>query len=261
MIVDAIRQSVDIKKIPISLLADRHRGVGFDQLLLVEKSSHADFACRIFNADGSEAEQCGNGMRCIARFLVEESLTKKKSLVVETVSSLVEIMIHDYDHIQVNMGIPCFDPEKIPFLAEKTTAPDKLSVDAVASPFTLTVLSMGNPHAILQVPAVKDAPVPLLGAKIALHPAFPNGTNVGFMEIISPQKIRLRTFERGAGETWACGSNACAAVVAGILHHKLDHKVTVNLTYGDLLVGWAGEKWPVFLSGPAARVFSGIYFL
>lgn len=261
MVIDTINQSIDIKKIPISLLADRHLGVGFDQLLIITKSSQADFACRIFNADGSEAEQCGNGIRCVARYIREERLSQKNSLILETISGLVHINIHDHDHIEVAMGIPQFEPEKVPFLTEKKAPYYELSIDSSMSPLLFTVLSIGNPHAILHVPSISKASVATIGSKIATHPAFPKGTNVGFMEIIDPQHIRLRTFERGAGETFACGSNAVAAVIAGIINHGLEKKVFVKLTYGDLLVEWPDKNSSVTLTGPAARVFSGTYFI
>ncbi|MCD6039305.1 MAG: dapF [Gammaproteobacteria bacterium] len=259
MIIEAIHQTIDIKNIPISLLSDRHRGIGFDQLLFITSSSHADFACRIFNADGSEAEQCGNGMRCVARFVQEEQFTKKKSLTLETLSGIVNVIIHSYNHIEVNMGIPCFEPEKIPFITKKIAAHYELSIHPEVPPLQFTVLSMGNPHAILHVPAVKEASVAEIGSKISLHPAFPKGTNVGFMEIINSQKIRLRTYERGVGETFACGSNACAAVVAGILNHGLERQVSIELAYGSLLVEWRGKNSPLLLGGAATRIFSGIY--
>lgn len=261
MIINAIHQTIDIKNIPVSLLSDRHLGIGFDQLLLVTKSSHADFACRIFNSDGSEAEQCGNGMRCVARFVQEEQLTQKKSLVLETASGLIDVIIHDYDNIQVMMGIPRFEPEAIPFIAEKMAIHYEISLHPAIPALTFTALSIGNPHAILRVSNIKEAPVTEIGSKIAIHPYFPKGTNVGFMEIVNPQLIRLRTFERGAGETFACGSNACAAVVAGIFSHELDHKVIVELAYGNLSIEWAGENSPVIMSGSATRVFHGIYFI
>lgn len=261
IVVDAIQQPINIKKIPISLLADRHLGIGFDQLLLITKSSNADFACQIFNADGSEAEQCGNGMRCVARFVHEEQLTQKKSLTLETVSGIVNVIIHNYDRIEISMNTPCFEPAKIPFIAEKLSRQYEIAINPTTPLLTCSVLSMGNPHAILHVPSINEAPVSTVGLKLATHPFFPKGTNVGFMEIVNPQHIRLRTFERGAGETFACGSNACAAVVAGILNHGLDHKVNVELTYGNLLVEWPSENSPVILSGSATRVFSGTYFI
>jgi diaminopimelate epimerase len=259
VVLESIRQAVDIKKIAIPRLADRHLGIGFDQLLLVEKSTHADFACRIFNADGSEAKQCGNGMRCVARFVLEEHLTQQASLTIATPSGLVKVFIQDFDHIQVNMGPPCFLPAQIPFLVNKAAALyDEIRLDAPAGPLFFAILSMGNPHAILRVSAIKNFPVTEIGAKIATHPAFPQGANVGFMEIMHPQHIRLRTFERGVGETLACGSNACAAVVAGIINGWLEHKVTVELEYGNLFIEWEGKEAAVVMSGPAARVFSGI---
>lgn len=261
IVVDAIHQNIDLKKIDINLLADRHLGVGFDQLLLITPSDNADFACRIFNADGSEAEQCGNGMRCVARYLHEEQLTPKKSLAIETAAGLIKIKIVSYDNIEVNMGIPCFEPKKIPFTAETLSAHYEIAPDSTSTSLPFTVLSMGNPHAILTVPFINEAPVASIGRKIATHTLFPNGTNVGFMEIVNPQHIRLRTFERGAGETFSCGTNACAAVVAGILNQKLDHKVNVELTYGNLLIQWASKNSPVILSGSATRVFSGTYFI
>ncbi len=260
LVMDTIHQAIDINQIPISLLADRHRGVGFDQLLIVTPSSKADFACRIFNADGSEAEQCGNGMRCVARYLHEEKFTQKNAFTLETRAGLINVIIHDYDHIEVMMGVPCFEPSKIPFKAEKIASQYEISIDSLKNPFSITVLSMGNPHAILCVDSLEEAPVATVGADIATHITFPKGTNVGFMQIINPKHIRLRTYERGAGETFACGSNACAAVVAGILNHGLDHKVNVELTYGNLIVEWADEKSSVILSGPATKVFKGTVF-
>lgn len=261
IVVDGIQQTIDIKKIPISLLSDRHQGIGFDQLLLITPSSQADFACRIFNSDGSEAEQCGNGMRCVARYLHEEQLTLKKAFTLETAAGLIPVSIHDYDHIEVNMGSPCFEPEKIPFITHQKSKLYDITVAATSSPLQFTILSMGNPHAILHVASINETPVATLGLKIATNPAFPKGTNVGFMEIVNSKHIRLRTFERGAGETFACGSNACAAVVAGILNHGLDHKVNVEVVYGNLVVEWPDKNSPVILSGSATRVFSGTYFI
>ncbi|MCC2667074.1 MAG: dapF [Gammaproteobacteria bacterium] len=242
IVIDAVHHVVELKEISIPLLADRHLGIGFDQLLLIEKSSKADFACRIFNADGSEAEHCGNGMRCVARFIQEEKLSQKKLLTLETLSGLVEVVIHPDHYYQVKMGIPRIEPIVYP-------------MDALS----FAVVSIGNPHAILCVPSIQAASVIDISSKIAAHSVFAKGANVGFMEIINPRHIRLRTIERGAGETLACGSNACAAVVAGVFYHGLEHKVTVTLTHGDLLVEWLGEHSPVVLSGSAIRVFSGSY--
>ncbi len=239
VVIDCIHQTLDLKKFPIKQLANRHMGIGFDQLLLIEKSKQADFACRIFNSDGSEAEQCGNGMRCVARFVHEEKLTAKKSFSIATKAGVVNVLIHDYDTIQVSMGIPIFQP--------------KLNTAAVE----LSALSMGNPHAILQVKSVKEAPVLELGPTIAMHSAFPHGVNVGFMEVVNRQHIRLRTFERGAGETLACGSNACASVAAGIKNGLLDRKVKVEPTLGSLWVEWPDDQQVMLLTGPAVKVFVG----
>lgn len=261
MVIDNTQQMLDIKNIPIPLLADRYRGIGFDQLLLIEKSSVADFACRIFNVDGSEAEHCGNGIRCVARFILEEQLIQKKSLTLETLAGLIEVKIHHYDNIEVKMGIPCFEPATIPFLPSHQDFLFDVLTDYPSCSLPLTVLSLGNPHAVLSVSTLYATPIAEIGLKIATHPAFPNGANVGFMEIVNPHHIRLRTFERGVGVTLACGSNACAAVIAGILYHGLEHKVNVELTYGNLSIEWAGENFPVSMSGPAARVFSGTYVI
>jgi diaminopimelate epimerase len=264
VIINAIHLSFDIDTLNIKLLADRHLGIGFDQLLLIEESIRADFACRIFNADGSEAEQCGNGVRCAARFIHEEKLSSHPSITLETKAGILNIIIENienYDNIQVIMGCPRFEPQDIPFLIEKSAdiyeTINRSSNQLTHSPNQLTVLSMGNPHAILKVSAVNDFPVHEVGSKITNHPAFPLGTNTGFVEVIDRQHIRLRTFERGSGETFACGSNACAAVVAGIKNGWLDSIVTVKLTYGHLIIEWQGGETPVKMTGPATSVFSG----
>lgn len=258
VIMNLLHSFIDIKKLNIPQLADRHLGIGFDQLLLIEKSTQADFACRIFNADGSEAEQCGNGVRCVARLIHEDKISTNSSLTLETRAGIVTIVINDYDKIEVIMGHPQFEAHNIPFLIEKSANIYEL---ADVSPDQLTVLSMGNPHTILQVPSVNDYPVHDIGTKIASHPAFPEGTNTGFVEVIDRKHIRLRTFERGSGETFACGSNACAAVVAGIKNGWLDPIVTVQLTHGNLIIEWQGRAdSPVKMTGPATRVFSGYLY-
>lgn len=254
VVVDAINQPVFFKKTFnksfITDLGNRHTGVGFDQLLLIEKSIHidADFFCRIFNSDGSEAEQCGNGMRCVGRFIHEKKLSSKKNLSIETKSGIVEVILHDVDHfetIQVNMGKP------------EITASCEFKLSLTQVPILLSIISMGNPHVVLEVESIKNTPVQKWGAEISTHPIFPQGTNVGFMEIVSREHIRLRTFERGAGETCACGTNACAAVVAGIQKKLLDHKVRVELALGSLWIEWAGKDAPVMMTGPAEKVFEG----
>ncbi len=246
VVIDAISQKVNIKKIPISQLADRHLGIGFDQLLMIGTSKIADFSCRIFNSDGSEAEQCGNGMRCVARFVLEEKLTRKKSLTLETKAGIIEITIKNNDNIRVAMGVPCFENFHVLDL------PTQSRVE-------FTALSLGNPHVILNVKSVELAPVAELGPMIATHSAFPHGTNVGFLEIIDREHVRLRTFERGVGETFACGSNACAAVVAGIHNDLLAHKVEVKLRYGNLWIEWPEEQQAVIMTGPACKVFDGTF--
>ena len=235
VVIDAINQTISLTPSSIQTLSHRQRGIGFDQLLLVEKSTHADVFCRIFNADGNEAEQCGNGMRCVALFVKEEKLSHKKLLRIETRSGIVEAKSEHTD-IQVTMNVPHFFESNDSF----------------------TALSIGNPHAILQVTSLDDYPVAENTTRIAAHALFPDGVNVGFMEIIDRKHIRLRTIERGAGETFSCGSNACAAVVAGIKNNMLDQCVTVQLKYGNLIVEWQGEGYPVMLTGPAVKVFEGV---
>ncbi len=257
VVINALSEPCELSKARIVALSDRHTGIGFDQLIVIKTSAQADFACRIFNADGSEAEQCGNGLRCVGRFLKENGLTDKATFSIETLAGVFEVVTHSTDSIQVAMGAPSFLPERIPFLTAKQQRSYSLTIPSLQQPVELTVLSMGNPHAILRVAAIADCPVMEWGAAIASHAAFPQSTNVGFMEIVARDQIRLRTFERGVGETFACGSNACAAVVAGIYHGWLDQAVTVKLAQGDLAITWQGEASPVFMTGPAARSYEG----
>jgi diaminopimelate epimerase len=244
IIVDALRQPAAIEKAMIAKMADRNQGIGFDQLLLLLPSHKADLCCQIFNADGTEAEQCGNGMRAVARYVHEQGIYPKKRISIETRAGVIEVDIRDYEQIRANMGVPEIKPEP-------------LLVTLDGSPVALTLLSMGNPHAIQRVASCKEAPVAAWGAKIESLPAFPRGVNAGFVEVVDRHAIRLRTYERGVGETLACGSNACASVVAGITQGWLDSPVTVALARGNLQVEWAGENQAVFLTGPATRVFSG----
>lgn len=238
------KNTISASELDINTLADRHLGIGFDQLLVIKPSTQADFACRIFNSDGSEAESCGNGMRCVARFLYEEKLIDRPTFTIETLGGILSVTVKDYDHVAVNMAQPVIKPEFI--------------FEHAGLAYQASVISMGNPHAILQVNSIQDASIASLADFIAAHPAFPQGVNVGFMEIVNPDQIRLRTFERGAGETLSCGSNACAAVVAGITQGVLSHRVTVKLTRGNLIVEWSGPGHPVTLIGPASRVFHGM---
>ncbi len=243
IVIDGINQQVELTASTIKQWSHRHTGIGFDQLLLIKKSQTADFYCYIFNSDGSEAEQCGNGMRCVARFLIEEHLTNKKAIQIETKSGIVLAKAHDFDTIEVDMGVPIIKPNL-----------DLASEDIKQ----MAIVSMGNPHAILFVDTLTKYPIQTMGSVIATHKLFPKGTNVGFVEVIEANRIRLRTFERGVGETLACGSNACAAVVAGIINHHLTHTVTVELPLGKLNIQWSGANQPVLMTGPASRVFEGM---
>jgi len=257
MVVDGISQPVTLDKKTIQQWANRHSGVGFDQLLLLQPAKDADIGCVIYNADGSEAEQCGNGMRCVARYVHEKKLVDKKNLVIATKAGKVNAVIEDYDTIHVAIGIPQFEPSLIPFQADQIRSLYEIPLDDGQPGLALSVLSLGNPHAILQVSSVKQFPVAKFGPLLATHRFFPRGANVGFMEIVTPQHIRLRTFERGAGETLACGSNACAAVIAGIKNKMLEHEVKVELKLGALSVKWEDEQKPVVLTGPTSWVFEG----
>ncbi|HSW70186.1 MAG TPA: diaminopimelate epimerase [Gammaproteobacteria bacterium] len=257
VVIDGISQSVHLKKSMVKQWADRHVGIGFDQLLLILPSKKADFSCAIFNSDGTSAEQCGNGIRCAARFIYDKGLLRKKSMTIETAKDVLEALIEKDETIRVNMGMPRFEPSDVPFAASHLQHLYEIPLEEGQPGLALAVLSMGNPHAILQIEAIENFPVTKFGPLISTHQWFPEGVNVGFMEVVSSSHIRLRTFERGAGETLACGSNACAAVVSGINNHLLENKVKVELPLGNLWVSWEGEKNPVVLSGPAEYVFSG----
>jgi diaminopimelate epimerase len=262
VVIDAISQNVRLNPERIRFIADRHFGIGCDQILLVEvpESSAVDFRYRIFNSDGSEVENCGNGARCFARFVRDRKLTGKKIIRVETAGGIIELNVQDDEQVSVNMGEPRLMPEQIPFTGENKTS----IVRAVTYPLSvagnllhISAVSMGNPHAVLVVDNVKTAEVEKLGPLIEHHPQFPARVNAGFMQIISRDEINLRVYERGAGETLACGTGACAAVVAGRLRGLLNEKVKVNLPGGSLRVEWADELSPVMMTGPAEFVFHG----
>jgi diaminopimelate epimerase len=259
VVIDTISQALDIGALPIKQLAHRYLGIGFDQLLLIKPSHAADFYCQIYNADGSEAEQCGNGLRCVARYAYDKHLTPEPIFTIETKAGLFPARMLENRFVQITMGIPVFEPENIPFLTENLGKNYELILESSAEALSVSVLSMGNPHVVMQVPSVEYVPVVELGTRIAQHAAFPQGTNVGFMEIVDRQHIRLRTLERGAGETFACGSNSCAAVVAGINNGLLDHTVEVELLFGSLWVEWQGENHAVVMTGPAEFVFEGVF--
>jgi diaminopimelate epimerase len=257
VVIDAVNQDVVLSPEQVRRLADRHCGIGFDQLLLVETpgGAQADFRYRIFNADGGEVSQCGNGARCFMRFVHDLGLSDKRELLVETASGPLRLVLEDNDQITVNMGEPRFEPREIPFDAPARAT--SYTLELAGERLEIAAVSMGNPHAVTLVRDVDTAPVERLGPAIERHPRFPQGVNAGFMQIIDFEHIRLRVFERGVGETLACGSGACAAVVAGRLWDRLAARVKVALRGGDLVVSWAGRGYPVYLTGPATHVFRG----
>ena len=257
VVLDGVRQRVDLSRAQLRFLADRKFGIGCDQILLVEPARQAgvDFRYRIFNADGGEVEQCGNGARCFARFVADQGLTGKREIRVETQRGVIVPRLEDDGRVCVDMGVPEFSPEKIPFRGEVDRVVQPLDVEG--EKVEITAVSMGNPHAVQVVTDVEAAPVQTQGAKIEAHPAFPQRVNAGFMEIEGRDRIRLRVFERGVGETLACGTGACAAVVAGISRGLLDTPVRVATRGGELDIAWSGPGTPVFMRGPAVTVFSG----
>jgi diaminopimelate epimerase len=257
VVMDAINQSVFLTAEQIQQLADRHLGIGFDQLLLVEgaTTSSADFRYRIYNADGGEVGQCGNGARCFMQFVHERGLTQKATLQVETAGGPLQLSRAADGQVTVDMGIPRLEPTEIPFVATARDVTYPFEVNNIS--LEIAAISMGNPHAVLLVDAADRAPVAELGPVIERHPRFPERVNVGFMEIVDADTIRLRVYERGAGETLACGSGACAAVVAGRLQERLSAHVKVLLNGGELVVSWPGEGQPVLMTGPATTVYQG----
>lgn len=257
VVLDAINQAVNLTTEQVRLLADRHFGIGFDQLLLVEKPllAEADFRYRIFNADGGEVEQCGNGARCFVRFVLDHGMTSKHEITVETKSGLITPRLESDGRVTVNMGPPRFIPAEIPFQVERQALTYMLDVDGAS--VEISALSMGNPHAVQIVDNVDLAPVGLQGPRIESHPRFPDRVNAGFMQILNGGRVRLRVYERGAGETLSCGTGACAAAVAGITRGLLDCRVDVETRGGVLTIEWLGDNSAVMMSGPAARVFDG----
>uniref|UniRef100_UPI0039899D6E diaminopimelate epimerase n=1 Tax=Methyloglobulus sp. TaxID=2518622 RepID=UPI0039899D6E len=257
VVIDAINQSINLSPEQIRFMADRHFGVGFDQLLLVEKpvSNNADFKYRIFNADGSEVAQCGNGARCFARFVREKNLFSGDEIRVDTNTSQLVLKLTENDLVTVNMGIPRHTPVEIPLLATQESQTYSVETDGTLTEFG--AVSVGNPHAVIQVENINLAPVTELGLILESHPLFPERANIGFMQVVNRNHIKLRVYERGTAETLACGSGACAAVVVGIEQHLLDYDVTVDLTSGQLTISWAGRGEPVFMTGPAITVFDG----
>lgn len=258
VVFDAVRQQVEIAPETIRRLADRHFGIGCDQVLLVEppRLAGTDFHYRIFNADGSEVEQCGNGARCCARFVRDQGLSDNEEIALGTAAGIVRLYLEPEGQVRVEMGIPELTPARIPFLGE--TLPQPTYTLAVADEMlTIGAVSMGNPHAVLLVADVVTAPVARLGSAIETHPRFPRRVNVGFMQIVTRDRLRLRVHERGAGETLACGTGACAAVVSGRLRGLLDPRVQVSLPGGNLFIEWCEPSQPVWMTGPASTVFHG----
>jgi diaminopimelate epimerase len=257
VVLDGVHQHIDLTSEQLRLLADRHFGVGCDQILLVEKPQHkdADFRYRIFNADGGEVEQCGNGARCFARFVHEKKLTPKREIVVETHGGLIRPRLEQDGRVTVNMGIPTFEPTLIPFDGGSGEASEPLEV--ADKTLLIGAVSMGNPHAVQVVDDIENAPVKELGPLIEHHPRFPKRVNAGFMQVMDRHHLRLRVYERGAGETLSCGTGACAAVAVGIRRGLLDSPVHVATHGGTLTIEWGGEGTDVLMTGPAITVFEG----
>ncbi len=261
VVIDGITQAVTLTPDLVRHIADRRFGIGCDQVLLVERPTRddADFRYRIFNADGGEVEQCGNGARCFVEFVRARGLTDERAIRVETAGGIIVPRVDGDGEVSVDMGVPRFAPDTVPFTGGSGGPTDVLDVDG--TPVTLSVLSMGNPHAVQLVADVDAAPVRTQGPRIEAHPRFPRRVNAGYMQVVSRTGIRLRVWERGAGETLACGTGACAAVVAGVRRGLLDAgaDVSVHLPGGVLSIRWPGEGHAVTMTGPAAAVFDGHY--
>ena len=256
VVIDCMNQSPSLSSEQLHLLADRHFGVGCDQILLIEAAEgDADFRYRIFNADGGEVEQCGNGARCFVRYVHDRGMTKKNEIRVETLGGLIIPRLETNGEITVNMGAPKFEPQEIPFIAGKRALTYPLDIDN--RQIEISAVSMGNPHAVQRVADVNHAPVLTEGALIERHLRFPQRVNAGYMQVLDSGHIRLRVYERGTGETLACGTGACAAVVIGIELGLLNSTVKVSFRSGDLVVRWGGGDEPVWMTGPAVSVFDG----
>lgn len=257
VVIDNTKATIKLKTAQIQKIANRYFGVGCDQLLMVEKTNtpNVDFRYRIFNADGNEVQQCGNGARCFVRFVVDKGLTAKNEITVETASGIIILKLQENGEVTVNMGAPSFDPKALPYLVDKQQKQYELVLKNNA--ITISAVSMGNPHAVVLVDDIETANVKELGPLIESHPSFPQHVNAGFMQIVNPHEINLRVFERGSGETLACGTGACAAVVSGIQLNLLQSPVLVNTRGGKLKIEWLGKTSPVLMTGPAKVVFEG----
>lgn len=258
MVIDGVTQAVEFTASDIERWADRHRGVGFDQLLLVEPPTRPDrdFRYRIFNADGSEVENCGNGARCFARFVVDHNLIHADRIRVETAGGDLELILNPDGQVTVDMGRPRLTPNRIPFEADSRANQYPVTL-ADGTEIALAAVNMGNPHCVIRVDNVDTAPVESLGPELESHPRFPQRVNVGFLQVIDSHNARLRVFERGVGETLACGSGACAAMVAGVVNHWFEDHVRIALTGGTLLIEWSGEG-NVLMTGPVETVYEGV---
>ncbi|QJD29419.1 diaminopimelate epimerase [Methylococcus geothermalis] len=257
VVIDAIHQAVNLDAAGLRRLADRHYGIGCDQILLVEPppSDEVDFRYRIFNADGSEVAQCGNGARCFARFVRDKGLIDRDEIRVETASGRMVLRLEAGGEVRVDMGVPRHAPAEVPLLAAEERLGYTVNIDGVD--WTFGAVSMGNPHAVITVPDVDAAPVARVGAALERHELFPERANIGFMQVLDSHHARLRVYERGTGETLACGSGACAAAVVGMLRGALQDPVRIDLPGGALRIGWRGRGTPVHMSGPAVTVFEG----
>ena len=257
VMIDAVRQDIQLTEAQVRYLADRNFGVGCDQLLVVEAAQAAGvaFRYRIFNADGGEVEQCGNGARCFARFVFDQGLTDKREIRVETKKGIITPRLEADGNVTVDMGVPVLNPADVPFISDSDAWVQPL--DVAGPTVAIPAVSMGNPHAVQVVADVDTAPVAEQGPLIEHHPRFPARVNAGFLQIVDEHRVRLRVFERGAGETLACGTGACAAVVAGILRELVVSPVTVETRGGELTIAWNGVGTPVMMTGPAVTVFSG----
>ncbi len=257
VVIDATKNPVHLSHAQIQHIANRYFGVGCDQLLMVESTDtpDVDFRYRIFNADGGEVEQCGNGARCFVRFVVDKGLTSKRDIRVETASGIITLMLQDDGQVTVNMGAPRFAPAQIPFEAKQQATTYELPL--ASETVTVSAVSMGNPHAVMLVDNVHTAEVASLGPQIESHARFPQRVNAGFMQVLNEHEINLRVYERGSGETLACGTGACAAAVSGIQLGTLQSPVKVHTRGGILTIQWAGGESPVLMTGPAEIVFDG----
>ena len=261
VVVDAVSRKVYFNKDMIARLGDRHTGIGFDQLLVVEPPTNPDmdFRYRIFNCDGSEVEHCGNGARCFATFVQDKELINKDIINVETKNGPIQLRVLAGGQVTVDMGVPSFNPADLPFTGEANG--DFYDIPVAGEYYPITPVSVGNPHAVHKVTELTDNYVAEVGAAIESHALFPNNVNVGFMQLVSESEINLRVFERGVGETQACGTGTCAAVVAGIKQGWLGPKVKANLLGGELTIEWHGEGQPILMTGPTAKVFEGQIYL